>query len=157
MPTNPQKLSQTGALSISTLLNTRYTVVSPSVRRVLSSAGVGFVVDVRDGLGSFSRSADIAPFDTVRVSASTVAEGDLNRDGQPELVGVLSVGDDTEFSSEVVVLTLKDSTAKQIASYPIGRMHVQSLSIADGRVHVSIKDPLSQSVLQRTMDLSFSL
>lgn len=158
-PVTPEIPSKTlsGALTLSALQNARYTIVSPIVRSALTSAGIGFSLTLHDGAGTFPRQASVSPYNTVRLDPTLFADGDLNGDGERDMVGVLRIGDGDNVQTEVVAVTLRDGLVTQLATFPLGSLHVKSLRV-DGRV-LSVEALTSaQNVLgKKPMDLTFSL
>lgn len=149
--------TQSGSITSSSLNNARYTIVSPIVRRVLSDAGLGFSLTLRDGIGSFHRPATVSPYDTVRLDPTLSVDGDLNGDGERDVVGVLSIGDGGDVQTEVVAFTLKDGFLTQLATFPLGSLRVTSLRM-DGRVlSVEALSTAENVMANKPVHLAFSL
>lgn len=146
-----------GALTLSALQNMRYTIVSPIVRSVLSSAGVGFSLTLEDGVGLFPRPASVSPYNTVRLVPDLYAEGDLNGDKERDMVGVLTVGEGDEAQTEVVAVTRKDGRPVQLATFPLGSLSVKSLR-TDGRTLIVEAFASQQNVFaHKPVHLTFTL
>lgn len=151
LPTIPSELT------LSALQNFSYTIVSPSVRTLLSRANVGFTIRLQNGSAVFPHASELLPYDSVSVESNLSAEGDLNNDGRRDLVTVLRIGSGHTYETEIVAVTLSGGTLRQLASFPLGNVEVSSLAIDGTTLIAHALIPLKPSSSKKELTLRFSL
>lgn len=135
-----------------------YAIVDPAVRSVLSKAGLGFSVPVRDGVYLFPASALTGDYSRVEVDTGAVVFGDVTGDGTADAVVPLRIGEGETARTDLAAVSLTASgSAKHVASFPLGVVQIRSLAITNGSIRVNFMHTVSGDPGPRNTELLLTL
>lgn len=124
-------------LSRLALASADYTLIDPTVRGALTSAGQDFRIPVRAGSYTFPASILVGHYGTVSVDTDNVTYGDLTGDGVPDAVVRVKAGTDEFATVELAAFTASGGTAHQFAAFPLGQASIRSVDITAGKIRVN--------------------